>query len=205
LANALGRRGIGDQCRVVLYARGCNAWATRVWWLLRSIGFDAAAILDGDWEKGTREGRPISNDEPVFEPATLIPRPRPELFVTRQAARQALQDPNACLINALEADLHVGDNPRYGRPGRIPGSVNVPSASLVDPDTNTLASDEQAASIFRRVGANPIRRTVVHRGGGIAATLDAVMLHRLGYQDLSAYDASMSEWARDESLPIETD
>jgi thiosulfate/3-mercaptopyruvate sulfurtransferase len=83
--------------------------------------------------------------------------------------------------------------------------VNVPSASLVDPDTNTLASDEQAASIFRRVGANPIRRTVVHRGGGIAATLDAVMLHRLGYQDLSAYDASMSEWARDESLPIETD
>lgn len=205
LANAFGRRGIGDQSRVVLYARGRNVWATRVWWLLRFIGFDAAAVLDGGWEKWTREGRPTSTEEPAWTPATLTPRPRPGLLVDSQAVRHAMDEPGTCLINALDADIYRGENPRYGRPGRIPTSVSVPSSILVDPDTNTFVSDEQAASIFRRVGADPTRRTVLYCGGGIAATLDAFVLNRLGYDDLAIYDASMSEWARDESLPIETD
>lgn len=205
LARAFGRRGIGDGCRVVLYSRGRNVWSTRVWWLLRTTGFDAAAVLDGGWEKWVREGRPTSTEEPAFTPATLTPHPRPGLFVDSRAVREAMDEPDTCLINALDADLHRGENPRYGRLGRIPGSVNVPSAVLIDPDTNTFVSDEQAASIFRRVGADPTRRTVLYCGGAIAATLDAFVLNRLGYDDLAIYDASMSEWARDESLPIETD
>ena len=205
LTSAFGRRGIGDQSRVVLYARGRNVWATRVWWLLRTIGFDAAAVLDGGWEKWMSEGRPTSIVEPTFTPAALTAHLRPKLFVNSQAVREAMDEPHTCLINALEADLHRGENPRYGRPGRIPGSVNVPSATLVDADTNTFVSDEQAASIFRLAGADPARRTVLYCGGGIAATLDAFVLHRLGYDDLAIYDASMSEWARDESLPMETD
>jgi thiosulfate/3-mercaptopyruvate sulfurtransferase len=76
---------------------------------------------------------------------------------------------------------------------------------LIDSDANTFVSDEQAASIFRLAGADPTGRTVLYCGGGIAATLDAFVLNRLGYDDLAVYDASMSEWARDESLPIETD
>lgn len=205
LAEVLGRRGIGDRSRVVLYARDKHVWATRVWWMLRSIGFDAATVLDGGWEKWVREGRRTSTDEPVFAPATLTSCPRPGLFVAKEAVAAAIGDPDICLINALDTDLHRGENPRYGRRGRIPGSVNVPSASLVDPDTNTFVSADEAASTFQKVGADPSRRTVVYCGGGIASTLDAFLLHQLGYEDISVYDASMSEWARDESLPIETD
>lgn len=205
LAAVLARRGIGDSDSVVLYSRGRNVWATRVWWMLRSIGFDAAAVLDGGWEKWAREGRPVSTGEPDFTPATLTPRPRPGLFVARDAVTAAMDDPDTCVINALDADLHRGENPRYGRPGRIPGSVNVPASSLVDPDTNTFLPADEAASAFQNVGADPSRRTVLYCGGGIAATLDAFLLHQLGYEDLSIYDASMSEWARDESLPMETD
>jgi thiosulfate/3-mercaptopyruvate sulfurtransferase len=205
LAEVLGRRGIGDRSFVVLYSRGRNVWATRVWWMLRSIGFDAAAVLDGGWEKWARESRPVSTDEPVFAPATLTPHPRSELFVTRETVASAMDDPDTCLINALDADLHRGENARYGRRGRIPGSVNVPSSSLVHPDTNTFLPADEAASAFQKVGADPSGRTVLYCGGGIAATLDAFLLHQLGYENLSVYDASMSEWARDESLPIETD
>lgn len=205
LASAFARRGIGDESRVVLYARGRNVWATRVWWLLRSIGFDAAAILDGGWEKWIREGRPTSSEEPAITPASLTAHPRPELFVNSRAVREAMDEPGTCLINALDADIHRGENPRYGRPGRIPASVNVPATILIDPDTNAFVSNERAASIFRQVGADPSGRTVLYCGGGIAATLDAFVLNRLGYHDLAIYDASMSEWARDESLPIETD
>ncbi|HSS64960.1 MAG TPA: sulfurtransferase [Gammaproteobacteria bacterium] len=205
LAVVLGSRGIGDGHRVVLYSRGRLVWSTRVWWMLRAIGFDSATVLDGGWEKWVREQRPTSTREPSFPPATLTPHPRSELFVAKEAVRRAIDDADTCLVNALEPDLHRGENPRYGRRGRIPGSVNVPSSSLVDPETNTFLPAEQSDNKFRDVGLDRKKRTVVYCGGGIAATLDAFVLHRLGYRELSVYDASMSEWARDPSLPIETD
>lgn len=204
LAEALGRRGVGDGNRVVLYSRGRMVWSTRVWWMLRSIGFDAAAVLDGGWEKWVREGRSTATEQPTFPPAKLTPRPRPELFVAKESVRAAIDDAKTCLVNALEPDLHRGENPRYGRRGRIPGSVNVPSASLVDPETNTFLPADQAAAKFRNAGVDPKQRAIVYCGGGIAASLDAFVLYQLGYEDLSVYDASMSEWARDASLPIET-
>lgn len=205
LAEVFGRRGIGDQTRVVLYSRGAAQWATRVWWMLRAVGFDSAAVLDGGWEKWAREGRSISTETRAFAPATLTARPRPELFVDKETVREAIDDANTCLINALAPDLHSGENPRYGRPGRIPGSVNVPALSLIDAERQTFVSADMAASIFRDVGAEPAKSTIVYCGGGIAATLDAFLLHQLGYDDVSVYDASMSEWAREHSLPIEID
>jgi thiosulfate/3-mercaptopyruvate sulfurtransferase len=205
LAEAFGRQGIGDDSRVVLYCRGVAKWATRVWWMLRAIGFDTAAVLDGGWEKWHREGRPVSTDSTALAPATLTPRPRSQCFVAKEIVQNAIDDAGTCVINALDADLHRGENPRYGRRGRIPGSVNVPSVSLVDPDTNTFLPADAAAQKFDEVGADPSQKTIVYCGGGIAATLDAFLLHQLGYEDISVYDASISEWARDESLPMETD
>ncbi len=123
----------------------------------------------------------------------------------KDAVVAAMDDPGTCLINALDPELHSGANPRYGRPGRIPGSANIPAVSLVDPNTNTFVPAPEAAAAFQGVGADASRRTLIYCGGGIAATLDAFLLHNLGYEDVSVYDASMSEWARDESLPVETD
>ena len=205
LAAAFGRAGIGDGVQVVLYSRGAAHWATRVWWMLRAIGFDDAAVLDGGWEKWQREGRAVSSESPAFAPAHLTPRPRPELFVDRHAVRAAMDDPGTCLINALTAELHRGEIPRYGRRGRIPGSANVPASTLTQADTNTFVDAETAARAFSRAGADPAAATICYCGGGIAATLDAFLLYQLGHENVAVYDASMSEWARDPGLPIESD
>ena len=89
------------------------------------------------------------------------------------------------------------------RPGRIPGSVNVPAADLQHPQTKEFVGLEKAARQFETVGVKPDQRVLVYCGGGIAATLDAYMLHQLGYENIAVYDNSMSEWSTDESLPIE--
>ncbi len=205
LTAALGRRGIGAETRVVLYSRKTMQWSTRVWWMLRAVGFDNAAILDGGWEKWAAEGRPTSAESAAYPPAdAFAPRPRPELFVDKAAVQAAIGDTATCTINALAPDLHSGANPRYGRPGRIPGSVNVPAASLMRPDTMALVSPEAAADAFAAAGAARSKRTIIYCGGGIAATLDAFLMHQLGYRDIAVYDASMSEWAKDPDLPIET-
>ena len=204
-ASAIGRRGVGDGTRVVLYSRNTAQWATRIWWMLRSVGFDDAAVLDGGWDKWSAEGRPASTAPCRYPPAEFTPRPRPGLFVDKAAVLDAIGDPASCTINALGPDLHSGATPRYGRPGRVPGSVNVPAAALLDPETRALPSAETAAAAFAAVGADPSQRLILYCGGGIAATLDAFLLHQLGYTDLCVYDNSMSEWATDETLPIETD
>ena len=203
-AARIGRLGVGDGTRVVLYSRKSMQWATRLWWMLRSIGFDAAAILDGGWDKWQAEGRPVSAEPRRYAPEILTPRPRPGLFVAKEAVLAAIGDPGACTLNALSPELHRGDNSRYGRPGRIPGSVNVPAAALLDPETLALPPPKTAAAAFAAAGAEPSKRTILYCGGGIAATLDAFLMHQLGFTDLTVYDASMSEWAKDESLPIET-
>jgi thiosulfate/3-mercaptopyruvate sulfurtransferase len=205
LAETLGRHGLDDGSRVVLYSRSSPQWATRLWWMLRAIGFDAAAVLDGGWAKWRREGRPVSNEEPAFAAGRLTPRPRPGLFVAKEVVREAMADPGTCTINALSPETHRGESARYGRPGRIPGSVNVPAASLVDPDNGTFIGANEAAAAFRAVNTEPSKRTLCYCGGGIAATLDAFLLYQLGYEDVAVYDASLGEWARDNALPIETD
>lgn len=206
LAARLAAKGIGAESRVILYARKNIQWATRLWWMLRAIGFDGAAVLDGGFDKWRAEGRPVEAGGRHYPPASPFPlRPRPGLFVGKEEMKAAIGDDGICTINALAPDLHSGENPRYGRPGRIPGSVNVPAASVVDPASFAFRPPAEVAAKFAEAGADPSRRILLYCGGGIAATLDAFLLHQLGYADLAVYDASMNEWAKDTSLPIETD
>ena len=206
LARAFGRHGLGDGARVVLYSIGSMMWATRVWWMLRALGFDGAAVLDGGFDRWQAEGRAVESGEPRgYPPATFTPRPRPGRFVDRTAVKAAIGDPRTVTVNALGPQFHKGLEPsRYGRPGRVPGSVNVPAASLVDPATKRFVSPADAMARFAAAGVARDRRVIAYCGGGISATIDLFLLHQLGFDDLTLYDGSMGEWAKDPSLPIET-
>ena len=206
LASAFGRHGLGDGSRVVLYSIGSMMWATRVWWMLRALGFDTAAVLDGGFDRWEAEGRAIEPGDPKgYPPATFTPRPRPGRFVDKTAVRAAIGDPRTVTVNALGPQFHRGLEPsRYGRPGRVPGSVNVPAASLVDPATKRFVSPADALARFAEAGVGKDQRVIAYCGGGISATIDLFLLHQLGFDDLTLYDGSMGEWAKDQSLPIET-
>jgi thiosulfate/3-mercaptopyruvate sulfurtransferase len=207
LARAFGRHGLGDGARVVLYSIGSMMWATRIWWMLRALGFDGAAVLDGGLDRWQAEGRPIETGEPRgYPPATFTPRPRPGRFVDKTEVRAAIGDPRTVTVNALAPQSHQGLAPSlYGRPGRVPGSVNVPAASLVDPATKQFVSPADALARFAAAGIEKDRRVIAYCGGGISATMDLFLLHQLGFENLTLYDGSMGEWATDPSLPIETD
>jgi len=205
VAGAFARHGVGEGTRVVLYSRTSMPWATRFWWMLRWLGFDDAAVLDGGFDKWVADGRPISTEPCRYRAGKLPVNPRPGLFVGKDEVLAAIGRPDTCTISALGPDLHSGENPRYGRPGRIPGSANVPAATLVDAKTKEVLAPETIAGSFSAVGAEPGRRIISYCGGGIFATFGAFLLHQLGHKDVAVYDNSMSEWAADDTLPIETD
>lgn len=205
LEAAFGRHGVGPDSRVVLYSIGSMMWATRVWWMLRALGV-AAAVLDGGLDKWRAEGRAVASGAATsYPPARLHAAPRAGMFVDREAVRAALGRPDTVIVNALNADLHAGAGAsRYGRPGRIPGSVNVSAATLVDSGSKAFTTMADARARFEARGVTPDKRVICYCGGGISATIDLFLLHQLGYDDITLYDASMGEWAKDPALPIET-
>src|SRR5437667_1845372 len=205
MATVMARLGVGEGTRVVLYDRARNMWAARVWWMLRAVGFDDAAVLNGGWKKWTLEGRPTSTAPCVYPPARFVARPRPELFVGKRAVLAGLGERATCVLNALSEEQHRGTGGvAYGRPGRIAGSGNVPARALVDPATHAYLAPDVLRKRFAEAGALDAGRVVTYCGGGIAASSDAFVLTLLGHDPVSVYDASLSEWARDPSLPMET-
>jgi thiosulfate/3-mercaptopyruvate sulfurtransferase len=206
LETAFGRHGIGADSRVVLYSIGTAMWATRFWWMLKSLGCDNVAVLDGGLDKWKAEGRAVETGPAKnYPPATFTAKPRAGYFVDKHEVLKASTDRNTVVVNALNPQLHKGLEPsRYGRPGHIPGSVNVSAATLIDPETKTFLPPAEAEAKFAAQGVTKDKRVVLYCGGGISATIDLFQLRRLGYDNLTLYDASMGEWAKDEALPIET-
>ena len=206
LETAFGRHGIRNDSRVVLYSIGSPMWATRFWWMLRSLGFDGASVLDGGIDKWTAEGRAIETGlSGGYPPATFSARPRGGYFVGKHDVLAATDDRNTVIVNALGPQFYKGLEPsRYGRPGRIPGSVNVPAATLLDPATKAFATLADTEKNFTAQGITKDKRVIAYCGGGISATIDLFQLYRLGHDNLTLYDGSMGEWAKDPSLPVET-
>jgi thiosulfate/3-mercaptopyruvate sulfurtransferase len=205
LEAAFGRHGADASRTIVLYSIGTMMWSTRFWWMLRSLGVDAR-VLDGGFDKWKEEGLPVETGVPKgYPPTTFKAAPRPGFFVDKTAVKARIGDPSTVTVNALGPQFHRGLEPsRYGRPGRVPGSVNVPAASLTNPD-KTLTSLADAEAKFAAQGITRDKNVICYCGGGISATIDLLLLTQLGYDKLTLYDASMGEWARDPALLIETD
>ncbi len=174
-----------------------------MWWLLRSFGFDDVAVLDGGFLRWKAEGRPTTAEPtPAAPEATFTASDRPELVADTAEVLEVVNDGGACLINSLTAeDFSATSTDRYARPGRIPGSLNVPVFDLLDEDGRFRSTDELREH-FADVLARPGRK-ITYCGGGIAATGDALALHLLGETDVAVYDGSLREWTSDETLPLE--
>jgi thiosulfate/3-mercaptopyruvate sulfurtransferase len=199
-AAAMGALGVGDHTRVVIYDSYGSGWAARVWWMLRWVGFDNAAVLDGGLDAWKSAGYALSS-EPASEPArTLTVNLRPQLIVERDEMRAAIDDEAVNIIDALPEAHFNGDFTMYARPGHIPTAENVPSMSLVD-ESGRFRSDDELNELF---GTDRDKRTITYCGGGIAASADAFAMIRLGYKDVAVYTASLQEWAADPENPMVT-
>lgn len=201
-ADELSRRGVSDDTAVVFYNNGSQMWATRVWWMLRSIGFDNVAVLDGGWEKWQREGRPTDSKTTQHSKGNLSVKPRPEMWIDKANVLRVLQDGGPTMINALAHEVYTGELNRYGRPGHLPGSFNVPYASLINPETNEFRKHEELRPMFGHSGALDADEVIVYCGGGISATMVCMALRLCGQEKVSVYDGSLNEWVLDETLPL---
>lgn len=182
-AVAMGRYGVGERTRVVLYDASVGLWAARVWWMLRAYGFTAASVLDGGWCKWKKEGRPVSTEIFEPEPARFVARLQPQLNASRAEVAESIDDTEVLVVGALDP-----------APDSIPNSSSLPGISLVDPETNALLPRERLRSLLAEAGLLDARRVVTYCDAGAMASLDALVLTLLGHADVAVYDGSLAEW-----------
>ena len=195
---AMGALGVGDDTSVVLYDGSNSVWAARVWWMLRWVGFDHAALLDGGLGAWTAEGRPLSTEAANRPAKQLTPAPRPELIADRDEVFAAIDNSDVSIIDALPEASYRGEMAMYDRPGHIPGASNIPAFSLID-DSGRYRPHDELATLF---DGDRNTRTIAYCGGGIAASSNAFIMTRLGFTDVAVYTASLQEWAADPANPM---
>ena len=203
LAEKFSDLGIGDKFHVVLYSRNGLQWATRIWWMLYVLGFKNLSILNGGFYQWKKNGFPVESNINYFEKSKFKIEIDDTIFVDKNRVLGSMNKKQCVILNSLTEDIHNGENPRYGRLGRIPGSLNIPFHQLTNFKKGSLKTPSECLDIFERKGIRNSLRVLNYCGGGIAASLDAFVLFQLGYNEIEIYDNSLSEWATDDSLPIE--
>nr|WP_205739541.1 rhodanese-like domain-containing protein [Georgenia sp. SYP-B2076] len=145
--------------------------------------------------RGHRRGEP---------PAGAVHRPPPPRAARPEGRRRRRAGPGRLqLVNSLDRATFEGTRVTYARPGRIPGSSNVFVGELLSPDGGARDAEELRPAFAAAGALEEDTKVVTYCGSGIAATYLAFNLARLGRDDVAVYDGSMTEWAADESLPLE--
>ena len=202
-AATAARLGIGNDTRVACYDAGSGAFAARLWWMLRWLGHDAVAVLDGGFAAWTAEGRPVSTEAPPpWRQATFVPRPRPAMLVDAAGVAAALGQ-GETLVDVRGAERFAGTvEPIDAVAGHVPGAVNLPYLENLDAAGRFRSPAELAALWRSRTGAAAGRAPICMCGSGVTACQGLLALEAAGVPGGRLYAGSWSEWIRDPSRPV---
>lgn len=203
LARTLGDWGIDASTQVIAYDQDSGAFAARLWWLLRWLGHDAVAVLDGGFAEWQRHGFEINTATPPVQPRTFTPRIRADFFVTAEDVAALAHDPSARVLDARAPERFAGTvEPIDSVGGHVPGARNHPFATNLDAEKRFLASAELQKRFTASLSGVPAERTVAMCGSGVTACHLLLGLEHAGMRGARLYAGSWSEWIRDPKRPV---
>jgi thiosulfate/3-mercaptopyruvate sulfurtransferase len=203
-ARKLGAAGVDRSKQVVAYDAHGGSYAARLWWMLRWLGHDAVALLDGGWGKWLREERPETDAVPTPTPARFEPRQR-ALTVDAAFVLAHLRDPSVVVVDARAAERYSGaTEPLDPVAGHIPGSINVPYQDNLAAG-GVFKSAEALRALWEPLlhGVEPA--SIVHScGSGVSACHNLLAMEIAGLSGSRLYPGSWSEWCADPTRPVAT-
>jgi thiosulfate/3-mercaptopyruvate sulfurtransferase len=204
LAAAFGRLGIASGVQVVAYDQDNGMFASRLWWLLRWLGHDAVAVLDGGLKKWKAEGRPTESGEVTRAPREFTGSPRAEMAVDVDTVASHLGASGPLLVDARAAERYRGDSEPIDKVGgHIPGAKNHFFQWNLDEQGLFRTPEELRAKIGASIGDVPADRIVCYCGSGVTACHNLLAFEHAGISGAKLYAGSWSEWSSDPMRPVE--
>lgn len=201
-AATLSRWGIDGDTQVVAYDQGNSAYAARLWWMLRWVGHNAVAVLDGGYAAWMAGSFPVSREPASREPKRFALRDGVP-FVTTAELQDLLARRAALLVDARAADRFAGRNETIDPvAGHVPGAVNHPFAGNLDENNRFRAPSQLREQWMRTLADRSPGELVAMCGSGVTACHDLLALEIAGLPGGRLYAGSWSEWIRDSARPI---
>lgn len=208
IAALLGNLGATQETPVVVYAEDNNPYAARLVWTLHYHGHTKAFVLDGGYQKWTKEGRPtslLSSAKPQPVDYTIAELSSyPDVRAEADYIRTRIDHPYTVIWDTRTPKEFQGNDVRANRGGHIPGAVHLNWTDLQEEvdGVKVLKNRDEIISLLQARGLTPDREIVAHCQTGIRSSYATLVLMGLGYQRIKNYDGSWIEWANNPTLPI---
>jgi thiosulfate/3-mercaptopyruvate sulfurtransferase len=204
-AGCLNARGVAPGRQVVIYDESGGCFAVRLWWMLRWLGHDRVALLDGGFAAWNREGRPVDAKVPEPRPGKFEPKPALGAIADRHYVAAFRESPTVRVIDARVATRFRGEQETIDPVGgHIPGAVNRFWQQNLGADGKFLPPKELRTAFLALLGEATPSLAVHSCGSGVTACHNLFAMELAGLGGSRLYPGSWSEWCADPTLPVAT-
>jgi len=200
-SDLMGRLGISNDSRVVVYDDAASMFAARMRWCLLYYGHDDVRILDGGWRKWTAEGRPTEDTLPAPRPGTFAAARNPGLKANAEDILSGLDAGSMQLLDVRSPAEFAGEASRAQYGGHIPTAINLPAKSMVADDLTLKPVPDRQAQFSESGISMHAEDTIIYCNSGVSASLVLLALELAGASNWRLYDGSWKEWGNDPARP----
>jgi thiosulfate/3-mercaptopyruvate sulfurtransferase len=202
-AQTFGGWGIDGGTQVVAYDDSGGSQAARLWWMLRWLGHDQVAVLDGGWQRWQERGGPTRGGSETRQATTFTPQPRPQMVVDAATVLGLLDSPDFRIVDSRSAERYRGEQePIDPVAGHIPSAVSGPSTAVLEADGRFRSPEALAEHFQTLLGPVAPDHAVFYCGSGVTAAHNLLALAHAGLGDALLYAGSWSDWITDPQRPI---
>ncbi|HBZ83419.1 MULTISPECIES: sulfurtransferase [Brevibacillus] len=199
LAALFSQAGIDEHTTVIAYDDQEMAMAGRLWWLLRYLGHDRVAVLDGGYAAWKKAGYEVTAEVPTPQARTFVPQLRPDMLVSVEGVKN--RKPGAVLLDSRAGERYRGEQePLDPKAGHIPGARHFFYKDNLNTDMTMLPAEQ----LRNRIAGFAEQEIIVYCGSGVTACSNLLALHHAGRTDAKLYAGSWSDWVSYSDNPVAT-
>lgn len=204
MAERFGALGITPGRQVVVYDADTGMYAARLWWMLRYMGHDRVALLDGGLARWVQEGHPVRDGKETWAAAPFVGAPRDGWRLTVDEVQTQLGDPARLLVDARTNDRYHGIGETLDKVGgHIPGAANFFWQDNLGPDKRFKSADTLKTQWSTFLDGRPADEVVMYCGSGVTACANLLALEHAGLSGARLFAGSWSEWSQNPDRPVE--